>query len=357
MKLNANGTKTVLSIAALLLFTIVILETIYIFQKDDVKNINTIRNKTTPKPLNAYSFENLKKTKFPASDITFGSVTDETDEYVQRLFYFSTPKIPNGNEMDKVSGLATIPKKEGRFPVIVMLRGFIPQETYFPGAGTTPLAKELALSEYITLAPDFLGFGESSSPSTDGFEGRFQTYTTALSLLSSLNSLNIGLNKEYESTVSANLEKVGLWGHSNGGHIALSTLAISGGNYPTVLWAPVSKSFPYSILYYTDETDDQGKSLRTALYDFEKLYNTQEFSPEKFYKWIKAPIQINQGTNDPEVPFWWSDELVDVLNKNESTNVTYNSYPGANHNLAPSWTEAVSNTIEHYNNNLKQPQE
>ncbi|MDE2590963.1 MAG: hypothetical protein KGL95_15005, partial [Patescibacteria group bacterium] len=100
---------------------------------------------------------------------------------------------------------------------------------------------------------------------------------------------------------------MGIWGHSNGGHITLAALAISGVTYPTVLWAPVSASFPYSILYYTDESDDQGMTLRKVLAQFEMVYNTDVFDPSKYYAWIKAPLDINQGTSDVEVPYWWTD--------------------------------------------------
>ena len=145
------------------------------------------------------------------------------------------------------------------------------------------------------------------------------------------------------------MTKIGIWAHSNGGHIALSTLAISGVTYPTVLWAPVSTSFPYDILYYTVESDDQGKGLRKVLAQFEQTYNTDQFSPPKYYSWIKAPMEIDQGTNDHEVPVWWSDNLVATLKKNKD-DVTYQTYPGADHNLLPSgWSSAVSNDISFYN--------
>jgi uncharacterized protein len=340
------------------LLVTVFVQGFYILQDNflNVENKNeknsTTNKQETPKPLLAYTFENLKDTIFPASEITLGETINETDEYVQRLFYFTIPARPEESDALKVSGLATIPKSEGEFPVIVMYRGFIPEDSFTSGAGTSPSAGQLASSGYITLAPDFLGFGESDKPSGDSFENRFQTYTTSLTLLESLENLNTELNNQYSGTISAKLDQTGLWGHSNGGHIALSTLAITGRSYPTVLWAPVSKSFPYSILYYTDESDDQGKAMRIALGNFEKLYDTAKFSPERYYKWIKAPIQINQGTADPEVPYWWSDELIDVLEE-QDLEIEYNTYPGANHNLQPSWNEAVANTIDFYNSKLK----
>lgn len=338
--------KGLIFLIVILLIT-VSLESVYIYQTQFLKK-DIIKEKFIPKPLLSYTFENLKKTKFPVNQITLGQVVSEDEDSFSQMFYFSVPQTPKSKQTLKVSGLANIPKTEGSHPVIVMFRGFVPEDIFESGVGTQPSATELSKNGFITLAPDFLGFGESASPSADPFEGRFQTYTTALTLLSSLQTLNNGLEKDYVGTISADLESIGLWGHSNGGHIALSILAITRKEYPTVLWAPVSKSFPYSILYYTDESDDQGKGMRKYLAGFEELYNTTLFSPEKYYKWIKAPIEINQGTADQEVPYWWSDELVEVLKENDVP-VTYFTYPGANHNLLPSgWDSAVSNTIDFY---------
>lgn len=302
------------------------------------------------KPLLAYTFENLKKTKFPETQITAGRAIDENANFFTQLFYFSVPKSPNSRVMKKVSGVLNLPKKPGTYPLIIMFRGFVPKEIYQSGVGTQPSAKAFVQKGFITLAPDFLGYGESDNLSADGFEDRLQTYTTALTLLSSLPTLSAALEASYSGKIKADVSKIGIWGHSNGGQIALSTLAISGMPYPTVLWAPVSKSFPYSILYYTDESDDQGKALREALAYFEKDYDSEQFSPPRYYQWIKAPIEVSQGTADQEVPVWWSDALVTVLKK-DGIDVTYFTYPGADHNLLPNgWSDAVFGSINFYNN-------
>ena len=298
----------------------------------------------TEKPLLKYTFENLKKTTFTKNNITLGKPYSETANSTSQIFYFKTPKIPGEAAMDSVSGLMNLPIKPGKYPVIVMFRGFVPDDMYEPGVGTQHVAETLAANGYITLAPDFLGFGESSSPSNDSFEARFQTYTTVLTLLSSLSNLNEGLQASYSGSITADLAKVGIWGHSNGGHIALSILAISGKQYPTVLWAPVSKSFPYSILYYSDDADDHGKALRAVLANFERDYNADLFSPLHYYKWIKAPISIYQGTSDDAVPFQWSENLYSLL-KEEGIDVSYHSYQG-DHNMVPSWNDVVIDTIE-----------
>lgn len=317
--------------------------------------VGTLSVPTREKPLLVYSFDNLKKTNFPTSQIILGDKIDETATALSQMFYFSVPERPNSNKMQKVSGVLNVPKKSGTYPIIVMFRGFIIKENYQPGVGTQRSAQRFAQNGFIILAPDFLGFGQSAGLSNNGFEDRFQTYTTALSLLSSLATLNSGLEASYSAKFKANTEKVGIWGHSNGGQIALALLAISGAIYPTVLWAPVSKPFPYSILYYTDEYDDFGKGLRKDLVNFEEDYEVDKFSPTNYYHWIRAPIEIDQGTSDQEIPYWWSDELVKELKK-QKIDVKYLTYPGADHNFLPnSWTEAVLNSISFYDKYLKIP--
>ncbi len=300
-----------------------------------------------PTPLTVYSFESLHGHTFSPVSIRVGRIVRESPDFLAQLFYFTFPPNPSQSEVKTVSGVITVPKKDGIYPVIVMMRGYIPSDTYTEGAGTQPSASVFAAHGFITLAPDFLGFGESDSKADDQFESRFQTYTTALTLLASLPNLNEGLMASYSGKITADSSNVGLWGHSNGGHIALSTLAISGRPYPTVLWAPVSKSFPYSNLAYTDEDDDQGKAYRKDLSVFEEQYDTDLFSPPKYFSWITAPIQIHQGTNDVEVPYWWSDALVDTLKKLKLT-VDYKKYPGSDHNLRPGWNEVVDKSVEFY---------
>ena len=81
------------------------------------------------KPLDKYTFANLKKAKFTGSDIVLGKSSSDTQNYISQMFYFKT----NGK---KVSGLLNVPKEEGLYPVVVMLRGFVPKENYTTGIGT-----------------------------------------------------------------------------------------------------------------------------------------------------------------------------------------------------------------------------
>jgi dipeptidyl aminopeptidase/acylaminoacyl peptidase len=325
----------------------------YIYINQPRESITPLVRVIKPKPLLVYTFRNLRDTEFAGSEIIIDEEIESTDEYTSYEFHFTVPEKPSAEPRLKVSGMLTVPAKEGTYPVIVMLRGFIPPDSFVTGAGTARVAAEFAKSGFISIAPDFLGFGSSDKGSKNGFEDRFQTYTTVLTLLSSLESINIALESKSDTAIAADTERVGIWGHSNGGHIALATLAITGRKYPTALWAPVSKSFPYSILYYTDEFDDQGRGLRAAVAEFEKNYDVRDFSPRRYYGWIKAPVQINQGLTDTEVPYWWSDELSETL-KEKKVEAEYITYSGADHNMTPNgWSRAVADNIAFYSKYLK----
>lgn len=305
-----------------------------------------IADKITEKPLEKYSFENVRKTKFAPSVISLGDPLKDGEDFSSYTFYY----LVDGR---KVSGLLNIPKKAGVYPLIVLFRGYVEKDAFTTGEGTRRTAEYFAQHGFITLAPDFLGYGDSEDGSHDSLEDRFQTYTTALTLLSSLQNLNTTLEATQSGTIKADTDHVGIWGHSNGGHIALSVLAMTKKPYPTVLWNPVSKPFPYSILYFTDEYDDHGKGLRKILADFEKQYDIEKYSPTNYYKDITAPLQLYQAEDDEAVPLRWSDELYNTLNDLDKE-IEYTTYPGENHNFNNgSWEKAILTSTDFFKKELK----
>ena len=317
------------------------------------KNLIPQKERVKEKPLAKYTFENLKKKQFLPLPITLGHILDEDESIISQMFYFNLRETVDGESQHrKISGLINVPKLEGTYPVIVMMRGFVPKEIYSTGIGTKRAGEVFAQNGFITIASDFLGYGKSDNPAQDSIEERFQTYTTALNLLSSLENLNSGLDASYSGKIKADSSKVGIWGHSNGGQIAFSILEITGKNYPTVLWAPVSKPFPYSILYFTDEFDDHGKALRKVVANFETDYDIELYSPSNFYSWINAPIQLHQGLVDDAVPVRWSDKLFEDMEK-LGKDIEYFVYPGADHNLLPDgWNTAVQRSLDFYRESM-----
>lgn len=304
-----------------------------------------------PKPLNKYAILNLKNTQFEDYGIKFGNEITNTPTFKSRIFYFYTKSLTSGRKL-KVSGLINIPKNiQTPLPIIILIRGYVDQKIYQTGVGTQRVGEFLAEKGFLTLSPDFLGYGKSDMPSINSLEERFQTYTTILSLLSSVKSLNKNLiSQKMVERIDTN--RIGIWAHSNGGQIALTVLEIINKKIPTVLWAPVSKPFPYSILYYTDEYTDNGKALRKVIANFEENYDVNQFSLTEYLGFIKSPISLHQGTNDLSIPTIWSNDLYQKLTKTKVT-IDYFTYEGADHNLMPNgWLDATNKSLIFFQKSL-----
>ncbi|HUS60320.1 MAG TPA: alpha/beta fold hydrolase [Nevskiaceae bacterium] len=285
-------------------------------------------------PLKEYSFEELRKRDYPGSEIKLEEIIKEEEKYTSWLFsYLSDGK--------KITGMANIPAPRnppagGVVGVIVMLRGYADDSVYFTGLGTRKAAGFFAENGFITLAPDFLGFGTSDSPSADILEARFYRPVEVLNLLASVKSLS-----------RADPERVFLWAHSNGGQIALSVLEISQRPIPTTLWAPVTKGFPESVLVFMGPPaggDDLGKKVKKAIDEFVKKYDSKKYSIDHYFAEITAPIQVHQGMADPLIPTGWSDDFVDEMKRLEKK-VIYYQYPGNDHNLKQSWDKVVERDL------------
>lgn len=318
-------------------FCIAAAAAIILFLKRPASVISPL-GKITEKSFDNYTIPALSTRVFSPSPIILDEVTATTSAYTVYTFHY----VSDGK---KVTGVAHIPNtasEKHKDPVIVQFRGYVDKTQYFPGDGTQHSAEVFAQNGFISLAPDFLGYGGSDASSPDAFGDRFLTYTTALNLFASVGTFPI-----------ADATRIGIWGHSNGGQIALTVTEILHRPVPTVLWAPVSKPFPYSILYYTDDIPDHGKLLRRELAQFESNYDVELYSLTNYLDTIKGPLQIQQGSADMEVPQSWSDTLVKALDTSSSASINYFVYPGADHNMTGAWNTVVARDVEFFKKYLE----
>lgn len=290
----------------------------------------TSKSTTTPlKPLSKYSIPALRKAAFTPSPITIKPSTSNTQQ-----FFFSDSFAPT----KRISGTITLPSQPGTYPVIVLLRGWADEKVYYPGYGTKNAAAYFAQHGFIALAPDFLGYGDSDPYSKDFAEARFQTYTAAITLLESLPNFNPALASQ---NYTLDTSRTGIWGHSNGGQVAMYVLAVLEKPIPTTLWAPVTIPFPTNILHYAKDQDDGGALIRALVEAFQRVYDAKLFTPNTYLRDITAPILLHQGDADEAVPKAWNDEFVTIM-KSLDKDITYYEYPGTDHNMRPSWGTVIA---------------
>lgn len=285
--------------------------------------------------LDRYTFDRLSARVFVPSQIKIEKTLVKHAAYTSFLFSMMV-------DGKRVTGQLNIPVGVGKFPIIVMQRGYVDKEIYQTGIGTRKVAEAFATRGYITIAVDFLGYGGSDAESNDVLEARFEKPVTVLTILASLGTLP-----------QADVSRVGLWGHSNGGQITLSVLEISGRSYPSVLWAPVTMKFPDSFLQYADDLPDKGAYLKKQLNIFHERYVDEDYSIDAHLNKIRAKIQVHQGTADDAVPLEWSNMFVKKMN-GLGNMVGYFTYPGEDHNFSKgSWGKVVERDVAFFNANLK----
>jgi len=304
-----------------------------------------------------YNFENLRKRENKASsikDIGKVLVVEEArptviekykEEGVLKENNFTSKAISFESNGKKISGMINTPsyattKLRTGLPVIIMIRGFAESEGYFIGSGSWKAADELARNGFVTISLDFLGFGLSDNESKDILEARFEKPVSVLDLIESVKKLKY-----------VDPDKIGIWAHSNGGQIAVSVLEITGKNYPTVLWAPMTNPFPASILETMDDSEG-GRIVKKRIEDFEKEYDSKLYSIDNFYNWIEAPILIHQGTSDEWCQVKWQENFKKQLEK-YNKEVYLDIREGSDHNLKESWDEVIKMDIEFYKNKMK----
>jgi uncharacterized protein len=288
----------------------------------------------SPKPLAKYAIPAIRTTTFTPSAISIDPSTSNIHQ-----FFFSDSFAPS----KRISGTITLPSQPGTYPIILLLRGWADEEVYYPGYGTKNAAAYFARNGFIAIAPDFLGYGDSDPYSDDFAEARFQTYTAAITLFKSLENFNPALTDQHLS-YTLDTTHTGIWGHSNGGQVALYILASLKEPIPTTMWAPVTIPFPTNILHYSKDQDDGGALIRALVKAFQQNYDASQFTPNTFLEDITAPIILHQGTADEAVPKKWNDDFVAIMKK-LNKDITYYEYSGTDHNLRPAWGTVIARDV------------
>lgn len=260
-----------------------------------------------------YTFEALGKRQFKPRDIKLGAILAEEENFTSYVFTYQS-------DGKTISGMVNIPVGPGKFPVIILLRGYADSQNYHVGLGTERSANSLAMGGFLTLAPDFLGYGYSDWEDKDILLARFYRPVEVLSLLSAVSSLP-----------SADSSRIGLWGHSNGGQIALSLLEITGKAYPTSLWAPMSLGFPENVLVYLG-TEDVGNIVKEKVDKFSANNDPKKYSISEYFEKIKTPFIIHQATSDELIKTEWTKSLAEKL-KGSGNEVDLYLYSRENHNF------------------------
>lgn len=298
---------------------------------------------------NPLAIETLRQKAYPGSDIAMEQTLTPGSNYNRFIVSFRSEGL-------KIYGLLTIPqgqKPPGGWPVILFNHGYIPPAAYSTISSYSIMIDPIATAGYIVFKPDYRGNGSS-----EGIP--MQPYVSPDYIIDSMNALSS--IKKYKDV---NPSKIGVFGHSMGGNITLHELVLTHDIKAAELMAGVvGDEISLAQWWYHRFADHiiSGNDLDTY-YHFEqmiKVYGRPDANPAywdaidstKFIDFVSAPVQIQVGEADEDVPPVFSSVLKDILQKSDKT-VVYHSYLGADHNLSPYTSSAMKETVNFFNQYLK----
>lgn len=237
--------------------------------------------------------------------------------------------------------------------MILFNHGYIPPNQYLTEGSYASFVDAFASSGYIVFKPDYRGNGNSQGHPV-------QIYVSADYLTDSMNALiSIKLYKD------SNPQKIGVFGHSMGGNITLHELVISKDFKAAELMSGVVGDESNILSWWQQRFN--AKSIVGN--DLDTYYLAQQLvasngtpktnpnywnaiDPTKYLNDINTPVQIQVGTADTVVPPSFSSSLRDELQTSGKT-VDYHEYIGADHNLAPDTSTALTVAVAFFDKYLK----
>ncbi len=309
----------------------------------------------TPHPLYGVTIDGLSARAYAGGAVEIRRTLETTADYTR--YYIAYP-----SDGLTITGIMQIPPGDGPFPVIILNHGYHDRGNYWAGSGTWLAAEYLNRRGYLTIAPDYRSWGESTwAPSL------FQTGLLAdvLNLIGSLGTVP-----------QADPTRVGLWGHSMGGGITTKALTIDPRIRAAVLYAPNSADDADLIARW-------GRGCLAGETQFETKCNPGEvipadlppeiiaayvaatadpvllrqIAPIYYLDRVTVPVQIHIGTADGlehnATPPEWAYKLHEALLAAGAQSELF-VYEGQGHMFAGSaWTEMMTRAGDLFDAHVK----
>lgn len=326
---------------------------IVIFLKKDSINLESVKvanTQTQKQILDPLTIVAMRERSYLGSDLKIEETLEDGENYHQYIASYLSEGL-------KIYGLLTIPigdKPKDGWPVIIFNHGYIPPAQYRTTERYVSYVNAFARNGYIVFKPDFRGNGNSEGQP----EGAYYSPAHTVDVLNALSSI-----KKYPGV---NFNKIGMWGHSMGGNIILRSLVVSKDIKAAVIWAGVVGTYDDLMNNWQRRATYKPPPNELALRNRSRANLIQKYGtpkdnpvfwnsidPNYNLQFITAPIQLDAGLSDEEVPWQFSQGLKDRLEQAGKTVELY-TYEGADHNISdPSFSIAMQRSIDFFTKYLK----
>ena len=226
------------------------------------------------------------------------TLRDEDDEEMARYLI----RYPSDG-LD-IYGFLSVPNEGTKFPVAIVLHGYIPPNEYDVETYTVRYADALTAAGYFVIHPNFRNY-----PPSDSGANLFRVgyAIDILNLIAIVRELSLDPNGPLRR---ADGGQIHLMGHSMGGGVALRVSVV----WPeaisaVVLYGSMSGDEVKNFERIREWTESQRGSFELHA----PVAMQQAISPIYHLDRLQTPLSIHHSADDTVVPIAWSDELCGLL--------------------------------------------
>jgi uncharacterized protein len=240
--------------------------------------------------------------------------------------------------------------------VVIFNHGYIPPAEYRTTERYIAYMDGFSRNGYLLFRSDYRGHGSSEGEARGGYSTPAYT-VDVLNGMAAVKTLEV-----------ADADRIGMWGHSMGGHITLRAMVVSPDIKAGVIWAGVVGPYPDPFLRQNraaagglvtpTQVAPGGRGWwRQSMLE---TYGTPEENPAFWASitpgaqlhFLSGPLQLHHGTADSSVPAAASLWLQTAM---EAAGIPYELYlyEGDNHNLSASFNTAMQWSIAFFDAHVK----
>ncbi|MFB0537223.1 MAG: alpha/beta hydrolase family protein [Anaerolineae bacterium] len=305
----------------------------------------------TPTPTHPLMIEVMRQQAYPGSEMTIEETLDPDSNYDRYIASYLSEGL-------KIYALLTVPqgeKPESGWPVVIFNHGYIPPDQYRTAERYVAYVDAFAKNGYIVFKSDYRGHGDSEGEAAGGYGSTAYT----IDVLNAVSSI-----KNYPD---ADPDRIGMWGHSMGGHITLQSMVVTKDIKAGVIWAGVVASYPDLFERWHQRYDgnsiptpNPSSSRRRWRQELFEVYGSPEenpefwasISPNSYLSDLSGPIQLHHGTADSSVPIEFSETLSSQIQKVGKPVELY-TYENDNHNISNHFGTAMERSIQFFDTYVK----
>ena len=297
------------------------------------------------------SIEYMRQQDYPGSELVIEQSLTPGSNYQRYVVSYKSEGL-------KQFALLTVPageEPESGWPGIVFNHGYISPSIYRTTERYEAYSDWFARNGYVVLKPDYRGNGNSEGRA----EGGYGSPAYTIDVLNAFASL--------QKYPNVDPERIGMWGHSMGGHITLRAMVINPEIKAGVIWGGVVGSYQDYQQYWWSRRrrptptaspgSEQRGSWRQKLFE---QYGTFEENPDfwnsisatTYLDKISGPIQLHHAEGDTSVPYVLSERLHEKMESMDLESELY-IYPGDNHNISDNFNPAMKRSVDFFGRFLK----